>query len=217
MTLYLYAIVDRKPPSAELLGRGIARQTLSLVRAGKSFVVVEHAEARAPTPRALVAHDRVVRRIAKLVPGVLPLRFGSSAPDRASVQALIAPLGDSIARAFERVRDAVQFTLRVSGRAMPRRAPARSGPGTRWLAERLSRHQVPEIAVVSEATRPYVREARAQRHEHGPHLASVYHLVARDEVRAWRRALARSIEQLPRGVSVTITGPWPPWAFAELA
>lgn len=217
MTLYLYAIVDRQPRDRALLGSGIARRKLSLIRAGGVFVVVEPAEAREVTARALVAHDRVVRRIAKLVPSVLPLRFGSTAPDRAAVQALIGPLARSIPRALERVRDAVQLTLRVRGRPSPPVIPPRAGPGTRWIAQRLARQQVPEIAVVTDATRALVREARAERHEGRPYFASVYHLVGRDDVRAWRRALARAIAELPRGVSVTTTGPWPPWAFAELA
>ena len=228
MTLYLYAIVDRQPRDRARLGRGIARQSLSLVRAGSAFVVVEPAEPREATPRALVAHDRVVRRIARLVPSVLPLRFGTGAPDRAALEALIAPLAGSIAPAFERVRDAVQFTIRVSGRRSPPSIPARVGPGTRWIAERIARQQVPEVAAISEAPRPWVRDARAERHDRGrggkgsaprdrPHFASVYHLVARADVRAWRRALGLALEELPKGVSITTTGPWPPWAFAELA
>ena len=229
MTLYLYAIVDRPPRDRAQLGRGIARQSLSLVRAGSAFVVVEPAEPREATPRTIVAHDRVVRRIARLVPSVLPLRFGTSAPDRAAVEALIAPLAESIRPAFERVRDAVQFTIRVSGRRSPPTIPARVGPGTRWVAERIARQQVPEVAAISEATRPWVRDARAERHDRGHggrpsprrdralHFASVYHLVAREDVRAWRRALGRALEELPKGVSVTTSGPWPPWAFAELA
>ena len=219
MTLHLYAIVDRRPRSAEALGKGIARRPLSLVRAGGAYVVVELAEPREPTPAALVAYDRVIRRIARLVPSVLPLRFGSTAADRAALQALIGPLAGSLARAFERVRDAVQFTLRVRGRrdsAMPASAIT-GGPGTRWLVERLARHQVPEIASVTDATRPFVREARAVRHDRGTHFASVYHLVARDDVSGWRSALARSSKELPRGITLTTTGPWPPWAFAELA
>ncbi|OJY27742.1 MAG: hypothetical protein BGO98_41530 [Myxococcales bacterium 68-20] len=218
MSLYLYAIVDRPPRSPELLGRGIARKPLALVRAGKAYVVVEPAEAREATPAAIVAHDRVVRRIARLAPSVLPLRFGATAVDRVAVKAAIAPLGGMLERAFERVRGAVQFTLRVDGlRAPAKRAPAGTGPGTRWLAERRARHEVPELTAVSEATRPWVREVRAERHDHGPRIASVYHLVAREDVRAWKRAFARSIMDLPRGVTVTVTGPWPPWAFAELA
>lgn len=228
MTLSLYAIVDRRPKRTEELGRGIARQALSLVRAGEAWVVVEPAEPRPPSPRAIVAHDRVIRRISKHVPGVLPLRFGSTAPDRAAVQALLAPLAGSLAGAFDRVRGAVQFTLRVSGARARLPSPRAGGPGTRWLARRIARQQVPEIAAVTEATRPYVREVRVERVDgagraldrvaRAPRqLASVYHLVAREDVRGWQRALTRAIEQLPHDVTVTTTGPWPPWAFAELA
>lgn len=220
MTLYLYALVDRRPRQKELLGKGIGRKELTVVRAGPAFVVVEPAAVREATPRAIVAHERVVRRIARLVPAVLPLRFGSAVPDRAALEHVLAAPADAIERAFERVRGAVQLTLRVSGRPSPPSIPARVGPGTRWLAERIARQQVPEIAAVTEATRPYVREVRAERHdrrERSPWFASVYHLVAREDVRAWRRALTRSIGELPRGVDVTITGPWPAWAFAELA
>jgi hypothetical protein len=49
-------------------------------------------------------------------------------------------LAVALERAFERVRGAVQFTLRVSGRR--RRAPPidrLTGPGTQWLAERIAR------------------------------------------------------------------------------
>ncbi|MBX3208939.1 MAG: GvpL/GvpF family gas vesicle protein [Labilithrix sp.] len=216
--LYLYALVDRSPRPAAALGRGIARRPLAVVRAGKAYVVVEPAAAPEPTPAALLAHDRVVRRIARLSPSILPLRFGSTAPDRPAVRALIAPLASALGPAFERVRGAVQFTLRVEGRRSPaRRPPVTAGPGTRWLTERLSRVEAPEIDVVTEATRPYVRALRVERHARGRRIASVFHLVAREDVRAWRRALARAVGGLPRGVSLTATGPWPPWAFAELA
>lgn len=216
-TLYLYAILDRPPPRDARLGRGIARRSLELVRAGKAYVVVEPASARTATPAAIVAQDRVVRRLARLAPAVLPLRFGSTAADPAALRALIAPVAGALAPAFERVRGAVQLTLRVEGRrsAAPRPPPA--GPGTRWLAARRARHEAPEIAAVSEATRPYVREARVERHARGPRVASVYHLVAREDLRGWRRAFARALAALPRGVTVSATGPWPPWAFAELA
>ncbi|MDF2691828.1 MAG: hypothetical protein K0S65_211 [Labilithrix sp.] len=214
----MYAIVDRRPARTDLLGRGIARQPLALVRAGKAFVVVEEAAAREPTPAAIVAHDRVVRRVARLTPAVLPLRFGSTAPDRASVAALLTPLTGPVERALERVRGAVQFTLRVRGKAAPPTKPgANVGPGTRWLAKRIARHQVPEVEAVRQATRPFVREVRAERQDAGTQLATVYHLVPRDDVQKWRAAFARSLADLPRSVEVTATGPWPPWAFAELA
>jgi len=216
----MYAIVDERPARQELLGKGISRRPLSLVRAGKAFVVVEPAAAREATTSTVVAHDRVVRRLTRVLPSVLPLRFASTAPDRTAVQALVAPLGEPLERAFERVRDAVQFTLRVSGPAAP--APKRDrrvGPGTRWITERLDAQRIPEVGCVSDATRPWVRELRMERRV-SPRdgvLGTVYYLVARKDVRAWRSALARSIAGLPRGITVSVTGPWPPYAFVELA
>jgi hypothetical protein len=213
--LYLYAIVEARPRRA--LGKGVARRPLTLVRVERAYVVVERAEAPDATPEALVAHDRIIQRIARATPAVLPLRFASTAPDRAAIEALVAPLSGALADAFERVRGAVQFTLRVSGRrAAAPKAGRRVGPGTRWLAKRIAKQRVVEIAPLTEATRPFVREARAERHDRPPLLASVYHLVAREDVRAWRAAVARSLPLLD-GVRVTTTGPWPPYAFAELA
>ena len=210
--LYLNALVDWRLRGP--LGRGIARRPLSLVRAGVAWVVVEPAEAREPTPAALVAHDRVVRRLARSAGAILPLRFASTADDAAAVRALVAPMSALIAGAFGRVRKAVQFTLRVSG-LVSRPAPARSaGPGTRWLAKRIAEGRVPEIAPLTEATAPYVREVRLERRGEG---ATVYHLVPREHVASWRAAVARSLAALDARIRVSVTGPWPPYAFAELA
>jgi hypothetical protein len=212
--LYLYAIVGA-PPRAPL-GRGMARAPLSVVRAAGANVIVERTGAPRVTPANLRAHDRVVRRIARLCSAVLPFRFGSVAGGRAELASLLEPVRGSIARALELVTDAVQFTLRVYGRpAAPAKASRGEGPGTRWLYQRLRAQQVPEIADVTERVRPFVRATRAHRHDRGPLLASVYHLVAREDVRRYRAALAAASRALD-DVRIEATGPWPPYAFAEM-
>ena len=226
MTLYLYAIVDARPPGP--LGKGIARRPLDVARVGRAWIVFERAAARPPTKTALVAHDRVVRRVAGASSAVLPLRFGSTVADRAALAELVAPLSSGIGRALERVRGAAQLTLRVHGARAQRRIPEGAGPGTRWLAARFARSQVPEIAALTEATRGLVREVRIQRHDRDPErpppprrsatahlLATVYHLVAREDVARWRAAVERALPHVAP-VTVTATGPWPPYAFAEL-
>jgi hypothetical protein len=44
-------------------------------------------------------------------------------------------------------------------------------------------------------------------------IATVYHLVPRASAEAYRRALARHAADA--GVRVVISGPWPPYAFAD--
>jgi hypothetical protein len=213
--LYLYAIVGRRPRGP--LGTGIAGGALSVVRAGGAHVVVERAPAPPPSARAIRAHDRIVKRIAALTPAVLPFRFGSVVTDAGALRTMLEPVGAAIAQALELVAGCVQYTLRVYGEAARDEAePARGeGPGARWLGVRLRARRVQEIAPVTEATAPYVRGSRSERHERPPLVASVYHLVPRSETRAYRAALSRSARALER-VHVKTSGPWPPYAFAEL-
>ena len=190
--LYLYAVVAPRPRAA--LGRGIHRRPLEVLRIGRAYVVLERGRAPEPTASRVVAHDRVVRRIARAASAVLPLRFASTATDEAAVRALFAPLAAQLERALERVRGAVQFTLRVRGR--PARAPVlRGGPGTRWLA---ARHTVPEIDPLTDATRPFVRASRVERKVRDGELATVYHLVPRPDVDAWTHAVSRARTSLRR-------------------
>jgi hypothetical protein len=202
------------------------------VRVGKAWVVVEAAAAQAPSPKTVVAHDRVVRRLFRSSEALLPLRFASTAPDAKTLVALLAPLADPISRAFERVRGSVQFTVKITGpskRGARVRRSARAGPGTRWLTSRAAMQRVPEIEALTEATRPFVRATRVERHDGSarkapdgrlgthrkPVLATVYHLVAREDVTSWKRAVARSLPLLGRN-SASVSGPWPAYAFAEL-
>jgi hypothetical protein len=221
MALCLYAIVGERPRAP--LGKGMSKQPLSLLRVGKAWVVVETAAPRAPSISALVAYDRIVRRIARRSSAVLPLRFASTAANEREARELVAARSVAVARAFDRVRGMVQLSLRVTGVPAPEAEPSPgAGPGTRWLARRAARERAPEISALTEATRPFVREARVERaataaksgRRRGP-IASVYHLVAREDLAAWRAAFARAAPELEATVSVT--GPWPPYAFAELA
>ncbi len=211
--LTLYAIADARPRGA--LGRGIGGKPLAVVRAGGAHVVVERAAPAEPSVATLRAHDRIVRRVARAAPAVLPVRFGTAVGDARALTALLAPLEDALAAALAEVRECVQYTLRVHGpAAAPPKPDPRKGPGARFMAKRLAQRQAPEIAPVSAATKEWVRAARIERHEgRGDHVATVYHLVPLRAARAYRAALARADVT---EVRVVVTGPWPPYAFAEL-
>ncbi|MBS2014914.1 MAG: GvpL/GvpF family gas vesicle protein [Deltaproteobacteria bacterium] len=211
----LYAIVGARP--ARGLGKGLAGGALSVVSAAGAFVVVERAPASEAGVEAMRAYDRIVRRIARASPAVLPFRFGSAVPDARALATSLAPVRPAIARALAKVEGCVQFTLRVFGEAAPLPAPARrrGGPGTRWLDARMAARRVSEIAPVTASTTPFVRAAKSLRHDRAPLLASVYHLVSRADARRYRAALAAASRALV-AVRVEATGPWPPYAFAEL-
>lgn len=208
--LYLYAIVKEKPRS---LGTGLGRGKLEIVRAGKFFVVAQRGSAPQPTTAALRAHDRIVRRIEDRVSALLPFRFGTTADDARHLASLVAPVAKLVGKNLALVRGCAQYTLRVHGDASPRPA-ARGGPGTRFLAALVEARRVPEIEPVLEAIAPFVRASRVERHDRPPLLASVYHLVPRSKAGAYREALTRSAAALD--VAIRVTGPFPPYAFAEL-
>lgn len=211
----LYAIVGQRPRRA--LGRGASGRALSVLEVGGGYVVIERAPAPEPSPVAIKAHDRIVRRIGAASTSVLPFRFGSAVRDEQALETALAPVAGAIGRALQLVEGCVQYTIRVFGEAAPAPKPGRSaGPGTRWLGARLAARRVPEISAVTEATRPFVRASKTARHDRPPLVASVYHLVPRKDARRYRAALDASARGL-RGVEVKTSGPWPAYAFAELA
>ena len=212
--MILYAIVPRRPSGS--LGLGLARTGLRAARAGGAWVVVEDGELPAPDARSLRAYDRVVRRIARDATAVLPFRYGTVVADARSLAKLLGPIAPAVTASLAQVRECVQYTLRVYGDALPEPPPdAGAGPGARWLARRVRRQRAPEIAPVLDATASLLRASRVERHERAPLVASVYHLVPRKDARAYRAALARGSKTLT-SVRVEASGPWPPYAFAEL-
>jgi len=212
--LRLYAVVAGRPPAS--LGMGLGRTTLETSRILGLRLVFDRGPVPVVTPANLRAYDRVVRRLCRTFDAVLPFRFGSAAPDRAALRSLLAPATTSLDEALTLVSGAAQFTLRVYG---PPEAPPRpsrgDGPGARYLTARRFALTVPEIAGVTAATRALVRAARVERHERPPLLASVYHLVLRSDVRAYRSAVAAAAAEL-HGIRLDLRGPFPPYAFAGL-
>jgi hypothetical protein len=57
-----------------------------------------------------------------------------------------------------------------------------------------------------------VADERVQRHATPPLLASVYHLVPRSQRTQYRRRVARAAATLAP-LRLTVSGPWPPYAF----
>ena len=221
--LYLYALVGDPPPRRDL-GPGLRRERLEIL-AGHGFHVVAGRmdAAPEPAPTNLRRHDATVRRIAAAVDAVLPMRFGAVVPDAETAARLLRPRAIELAGRLVHVRGREQMTLRLYAAPgpslpVPARAAARptgAGPGARYLAVRQRRHAtaaVPELDPVREALAGLVADERVQRHATPPLVASLYHLVPRGCRTQYRRRATGAAARLAP-LRLTVSGPWPPYAF----
>lgn len=217
--LYVYALVGSKPGGP--IGEGIAGEPLTLVGEGRVRTVAGFLEAPPRVSAAtLAAHDAAVRRLADLVPAILPARFGQWLPDEAALRSWISAQERDLAEALAQVEGCVQMTLRIFGEAAPPAEPlpaeGMGGPGTRYLEGRLREaareRSLPEIAPLREALRPLLRAERIERTGTGKLLATSYDLIGRGESAAYTRIVEETAPRLA-GWRVTASGPWPPYAF----
>jgi hypothetical protein len=217
--LYLYAVLGARPARGRW--RGLRNEPLRFLRAG-GLVVAAGRLAAPPTPAAaaLRRHDAVVRRLARAVPAVLPMRFGTAVPDTATLARLIEPRAPELRAALGRVEGREQMTLRVFRTAARTRRdepipPPRGGRGTRYLAARREawRRAAPVVARIRAGLEGLIRDERVEPSESSPLLASVYHLVDRGQSRAYQRAV-RNLACRLADIRVVSSGPWAPYAFA---
>ena len=92
---------------------------------------------------------------------------------------------------------------------------ARAGPGARYLEARQRLHRAalaPELDAVRPLLDGLVADERVQRHATPPLLVSVYHLVPRERRARYRARVARAATRLAP-LRLTVSGPWPPYAF----
>ena len=195
----------------------------------------------AATAAALAAHDAVVRRLGAAAAAVLPFRFGQHAGDPAALEAALSPRAAELAAALVCVAGCVQMTLRVFGDQAGNQAGDQAGdeagaaaedetesggaegagPGTRYLAARRRRERsalaLPGVAELRAALRPLVRAERLERHGPGRLLLSVHDLVPAEAAAGYRAEVEAASTRRPSGPRVTVSGPWPPYAFGEAA
>lgn len=221
--LYLYALVADLPRGD--VGRGLRRERLQVLPGHGFHVVVGRMDASPEAATAILRrHDATVRRIAATVDAILPIRFGAVVPDEDTAARLLMPRAIELAGRLVHVRGREQMTLRLfdARRPTPRPAPvveapagARRGPGARYLAERKRLHEptgVPELDPIRPLLDGLVADERVQRHTTPPLLASVYHLIPRGRRAQYRARVVRAASRLAP-LRLTVSGPWPPYAF----
>jgi hypothetical protein len=221
----VYALVEGLEGPLRL--RGIAGERLRVAAVGGIATVIGIVP-RAPKAgmAAMRRYDEVQRELMAIWQSVLPARFGTCA---SSVDELAVSVRDrraAIRQNLRLVRGRAQMTIRLFTRLGVRSEPNRSRvrtrseygdgatQGTRYLRQRMEEAQVPGASRLRPAVARWVRAERSEPRPHGRFAGTVYHLVPRSNVSAYRRAVARVAVEA--GLTVVVSGPWPPYAFADV-
>lgn len=209
--VYVYALTEPGlPRSVTVLGRRLRNLAIDDVAA-----IVERREPPEFTTDAVRRQHDIITRLAGRLPVVLPARFGS-VTDESSLRALVARHRLEILAALDQARGCAQMTVRVfgPGDAMREESRPAARTGTEFLerARERSKHVPPEAATVRAAMSAYVKAERIATGERSG-LLTVFHLVPRERLDVYRQRASGLQSMLP-GYAVTVTGPWPVFAFA---
>ncbi len=212
--LYVFALVEQAAAPFSATGHRI-----EFVEVEGVYAAVERIR-RAPavTEDALRAQHEVVEQIANRVTAVLPARFGALVDDR-ELGAVVFQRRTAIREALALVLGRRQMTARLF--AVDAAAPAAAEPvrsrvvsGTEYLEGRQAAASPPlpaALAGLASAVRSYVVAERAEG-SRGRVLSTLYHLIDEADVEAYKAAAA-SVKRGVHDSTLTISGPWAPFAF----
>ena len=156
-------------------------------------------------------HEEVVESLMENC-DLLPVRYGTLVRDEGTAKRVLRDRRHELARALERVRGAVELSLRVfrapDGDDVP---PAGGAEYLEWRAAR----ERDRLAVLASVHGPLALLAR-DTSEHVPsdphELTREAYLVGRDDVEAFVARVVELEAQNPR-LRLLCTGPWPPYSF----
>lgn len=215
--LYVYGITAR----AERIGvKGIFGRRLRTIAVGRLRAIVESAP-RPPraTLSALTAHHRVVAALVRNGITLLPVRFGSFVADGDRLARTIGDRDVALRRVLRKVHGCVQMTtrVRVGTAAGERHRSSRSGTShLRALAAReTARRSHPLVRTIERAARRYARASQVEWQGTRSEYIVVHHLIPRDRVDDYRTAVVRTLSS--GGAAASMSGPWAPFAFVEIA
>lgn len=166
---------------------------------------------------ALWAHERVVEEL-MLDRAVLPMRFGSIAPDDGVVRRMLIARQQELISALRRVSGAVELGVRavLQPPATIDAEPAAmaGGAGTAYLLTRSRSHRrARELAERLDRSLGELCRTRIQRQAPSPNPSiSAAYLVDRAAVDAFRVQVA-TLDARIEDAQIVCTGPWPPYSF----
>ncbi|MET0557653.1 MAG: GvpL/GvpF family gas vesicle protein [Solirubrobacterales bacterium] len=218
--LYVYAIADSSPGEGVT---GLHGAPLRVVEHGDLRAVVsDHAVAPEPDEEVLWAHERVLEELMR-DSTILPMRFGSTVTADEVLKAALAQREEEFVASLGRVRGAVELSVRAQ---LPRVAepneldpppPAKpSGPGTAYLLDR-ARQQRRGEEVAELVHRPLSGLARRSLSKVGrgdPCSFKAAYLVDEGVVETFGERVG-TLNETFQDLSVSCTGPWPPYSFVS--
>ena len=223
MIVCVYALMASS--KSRVIGSGMSGERLRVVRTGRITALVgELPRAPKPTMTNLRRYASVIQKVAAQTPAILPVRFGTGVADLAEVTFVLRSRQDTLRRRLHAVRGRAQMTIRIvlgkSG-SDPGDDPSlgsdpgdQSTQGTQYLRRRAitaaRAREIPGFGPIRAAVKRWVKEERVEKRAG---VATVNHLIPRSSVGAYRSAVERAAERA--GLRVIITGPFPPYAFAE--
>jgi hypothetical protein len=209
--IYVYAITDAT-------GTPLPQPTLREVTAhGLAVVFAPDGAPAGPTPDVLWVHEDVVESLMR-DRTVLPMRFGTRLAGEDTARTLLDERHEEFARMLEAVRGRVELGVRVAGREGAAPEMERPSTGTEYIAQRMSASREAEqvaAAVHEPLARIADRSATARSPRAGEVMTASYLLPS-----ARVGAFTDEVEHLQRvhpELSLTCTGPWPPYSFVAEA
>jgi hypothetical protein len=208
--LYVFAITRQAPAGFERDGRFIEFIAVT----GAVAAIERNASRHALSEAALRIQHDIVLQIAARVDEILPVRFGAFV-DEQELGQLLTLRQSAIQGALDLVRGRVQMTIRIRDQepaeqlaGVPQSGAA--APGTAYLEARRAAAVRPLPAAAIAATQAVRGLVVSERHDRTrPPAWSIYHLIERGRVRDYLAALSKA-----EFASMTVSGPWPPFAFA---
>ena len=170
------------------------------------------AELPRASAEALWRHERLIEAL-MADRTVLPLRFGTSLADEWELKRVMTERAEEFARLLDQVRGRVELALRVLEVGPREQSDGRPSSGRDYMETLARRRKSAEQAVAALEPLEDIADAARKRDNAGD-LTRLSFLVERDRVDAFRDRLEQLRGQHPE-LSMTCTGPWPPYSFVS--
>jgi hypothetical protein len=158
------------------------------------------------TPEVLWRHEETVEALME-ERDLLPVRFGTLVADEDAAAQAVAKRREKLLAGLERVRGAVELSVRAEARE--RQEPPTVESGVEYMRAKASRTEAARLL-----HDPLAFMARDSVVHAGAELLRAAYLVDREAVEGFV-SLVRRLQETHPGLEVLCTGPWPPYSFAD--